>query len=343
MRVLLISATGFLGNRIISWLQRRGHDVILYHPEHRDHLLKGIDAQRVFGYRIHFDEQTKTLDQLKLDAAIDCLPWNDKDTLRVISGLHGRAKRVVHLSGMDVYRAWSYFHNNQFGEPIPISEHAPSRGGHHPMQDEAIPALVDYDKLLAERVILNAHFSSGYPGTIVRLPRLYGPQDPRFYDWQIVRRMVAGHEAIFMEGCQSSWLQQRGFVDNVALGIALVAERDVAVGQIYNIGDEETLTRAGWIKAMGEALRWEGEIIIRSKQDLPEHLRTAYNYQQHLVLDTTKIRRQVGYTDTIPPAEAIRRTTVWMAQNLPDHLRLDDAESALEGDLIKKVKQEAPS
>lgn len=315
MRVLLIGGSGFIGQRVVAWLQQRGHYVLIFHRGETGSL-SFTNAPRIHGNRLEIDKHIEAIMQARPDVVIDFLPWNDTDTQRVVNTLAGRVEHVIHLSSSDVYRAWGYFLDSTYGEPVPLDEQAPLRDKLYPYAGTR-PGMEYYDKILAERVILSAHYDEGYPGTIIRLPVIYGPGDPQHRVWRHVKRMHDGRSAILLGCCQAAWLWQRGYVDDIAFGIALAAERPASIGQIYNIGSPGTITVASWVKAIGDVMGWDGEIVLIPDDHLPPHLQTGHTYQQHFLLNTTKIRRELGYSEQTNFVESLRKTVEWQVEYPP--------------------------
>lgn len=316
MRVLLIGGSGFIGRRVVARLQQRGHDVIIFHRGETGRLSDNLDVPHIFGNRLEIDQYVHAIDKARPDVAIDFLPWCDTDTERVVNALLGRVQRVVHLSSGDVYQAWGNFLKNTYGEPVPLAEDAPLRSELYPYAGTR-PGMEHYDKILAERVVLNAYYKDGYPGSIVRLPMIYGPGDAQHRLWEYIKRMLDKRPAILLGACQAVWLSHRGYVDDVAFAIVLVAERETSPGQIYNVGSPSTLTLASWVRAIGEVMGWNGEIVTVPDGQLPAHLQTGYTYQQHFLMDTSKIRRELGYSELTDPKEALAQTIEWEQQHPP--------------------------
>src|SRR5436190_8561175 len=83
------------------------------------------------------------------------------------------------------------------------------------------------------------------PGTVLRLPAVYGPGDRQHRLFPYVQRMHDGRPAILLEHGRASWRWTRGYVENVARAIALAVVQEHATGLIYNVGEAEALTEAG--------------------------------------------------------------------------------------------------
>ena len=52
--------------------------------------------------------------------------------------------------------------------------------------------------------------------------------------------------------------------------------------------------------------------------DLPPHLRQRNNYAQDMAVDSSRIRRELGYTDAFTIEDGVRRTFAWTRENPPE-------------------------
>ncbi|WP_289141647.1 NAD(P)-dependent oxidoreductase [uncultured Brevibacillus sp.] len=152
----------------------------------------------------------------------------------------------------------------------------------------------DYDKVLVEKVVLS---HKRLPGTIVCLPMVYGPGDYQHRLYPYLQQMRDGRKTILME---------EGFAS------------DVAKGQIYHVAEPDCLTMKQWVEGIAAQIDWQGEVISVPAADLPVHLVPQINNRQHICLDTGKIRRELGYQETITDREAMRRTIEWEIVNPPE-------------------------
>lgn len=337
MRVLLIGGSGFIGQRVVARLQQRGHRVVIFHRGQS--APPPPEVATITGNRLEIDKYIEQIEAAAPDAAIDFLPWNDSDTQRVIDTLNGRVEHTVHLSSGDVYRAWGRFLHGGRAEAVPLHEEAPLRTDMYPYQGTR-PGMETYDKVLAERAVLRAYYEEGYPGTILRLPMVYGPGDPHYRTWPYVKRMLDGRPYILLGSGEAAWLWQRGYVDDVAFGIVLATERQTCIGQVYNVGSLRTRTIGAWVQAIGDVMGWEGELVYLPDEELPAHLRTTYNYQQHILYDTTKIRRELGYYELTDPAEALQRTVEWQRDHPPDNGSASRLNYEAEDAVLRRLAQQ---
>lgn len=124
--------------------------------------------------------------------------------------------------------------------------------------------------------------------------------------------MDAGRTVIQLDETFAAWRWTRAYVENAARAIALAATDERAAGRVYNVGDAEALTYADWIRAIGRAAGWPGKVVPVPSDQLPTERRPpSGDYDQHLVADTTRIREELGYRETVSLEEGLRRTVAW--------------------------------
>lgn len=315
MRILLIGGRGFIGQQVSHRLITRGHDLIMLHPDGPDDPALG-DIIHIPGSRLTINQHREAILKARPDVVVDFLPWGEADTRRVIATLSGIVDHAVHLSSADVYRAWEVFFRGGRPEPVPLDENAPLREGLYPYAAKH-PGMVDYDKVAAERAVLAAHFDQGYSAVILRLPVVYGPGDHSLRLLPFIRRMIDGRTRIPLGAAQAGWLCHRAYVDDVSYAVALALENP-GQGTVYNVGEPQVMTMAGWVGALGDAIGWDGEVIAVPDVTLPEAQRPRHNHVQHIILDTTNIRRDLGYDELHDRAAALRHTIEWTLSNAPD-------------------------
>jgi nucleoside-diphosphate-sugar epimerase len=106
-------------------------------------------------------------------------------------------------------------------------------------------------------------------------------------------------------------------VDNVAAAIALAAVSEQAAGRVYNVAEQPAFTELAWARKIAAATGWDGEFAFLPKDRMPVSLVQPGNSAQHWEADSSRIRRELGYREPVPLAEAIARTIEWERAN-PD-------------------------
>ena len=174
-----------------------------------------------------------------------------------------------------------------------------------------------YDKIAVEEAI------RGDPAvlwTILRLPMVYGPGDPLHRFFPLLKRVTDGRSSILLSEDLAGWRGPRGYVENVAHAIAVVATSDQAAGRIYNICEEPSLSELAWQTKIASQMNWHGKFVVLPREQTPKHLLQTGNAAQHVVASSERIRTELGYEEMVEIEEAMRRTIAWEQRNPPSVL-----------------------
>jgi len=328
MRVLAIGGTGLIGRFTVAALLESGHDVTVFH---RGQTPVEKSAASVLGDRREITKHAAELRAVRPDVVIDFLISNQRQAEELIGIFRGYAARVIMPSSCDVYRAAGILHRTEPGEPdnTLITEISALRTQLHPYPPEAVRAIravypwleEDYDKIPAERAILSC---AELPGTILRLPMIYGPGDPLHRFYPVIKRVDDGRGVMLLDESTAQWRGIRGYVEDVAWAVALAAGDARAAGRVYNVGDPENFTELEWRRQIAEAAGWRGRFLVLPDDQTPAHLKARGNLQQHWAADSTCIRRELGYRERVTHVEALRRTVHWERAHPP--AQIDAAE-----------------
>jgi nucleoside-diphosphate-sugar epimerase len=320
MRVLVIGGTNFIGPHVVTALHRQGHEVTVYHRGlHEPELptaVRHIHSSRAAIPVLHFPS---SLSDPAPHVVLHMFPVGEDDARAAVARFIGVARRLVALSSGDVYRAYGRLLGTEPGppDPVPIDENAPLRETLYPYRHTASgPSdwTYHYEKILAERAVLGSRL----PTTVLRLPAVYGPGDPYRRFRPYIKRMDDRRPAIVLEEAQASWRWTHGYVEDVAQAIALAVADDRAAGQVYNLGEAAVPTMAERVRKLGELAGWSGTVVSLSSERLPAHLRAAYQPRQDLVVDTRRVRGELGFGESVPNDEGLRRTIDWERAHPPE-------------------------
>jgi nucleoside-diphosphate-sugar epimerase len=337
LRVLIIGGTRFIGTAVARRLAR-SHSVTLFHR-----LKSGArvpsGCREIFGDRVDLASFTEDFERLGPDVVLDMIPLREKDARSVMEVFRGIASRLVAVSSQDVYRAYGRLIGLEPGPPdaVPLTEDSPLRETLYPYRKEASgpdDLRYDYDKIPAERVFLS---DPELPGTVLRLPMVFGPGDYQHRIHGYRKRMDDERPAILLEEGTESWRSSLGYVENVGDAIALAVTDERAAGEIYNVGEAKAPTTREWIESIAQAVRWPGRVVVCPKGQLPSHLSMGIDPRHDLVASTSKIRRELGFQEGIPLKEALRRTIEWERANPPDKIGPNDDDYAAEDDVLKQL------
>lgn len=307
MRVLVLGGTSLTGPFLVRRLNALGHEVSVFHRgEHETELPEGV--RHLHG---DFHNPPRELRALAPDVVVHMWALTEADALRFVELFRGFSGRAVVISSGDVYGAYGRLQRLESGPPdaIPLAEDAPLRESRYPYRNRTGPVEIpdQYDKVLVEAVLRE---QSGLPVTILRFPAVYGPHDyHRLRPW--VQKLVPGNGEIKLQDDFARWRWTHGFVENVAEAVVLAATLDAAAGRTYNVGEA---IAPSWAERLAEWARvagWHGRIIGVPADSLPENERMPQDFSHHLAIDTTRIRRELGYAERVPREAGIARTLAW--------------------------------
>jgi nucleoside-diphosphate-sugar epimerase len=342
---LIIGGSRFIGAWLTRRLVRAGHTVMLLNRGESQPPFP-LDAARMTGDVDQLDAHIGAIRAAAPEVVVHMLVTGAQRAWDLARLLAGSPARAVFISSADVYRSYDFLTERDTGESIhdPLHEDAPLRRRLYPYRSEP-PAdaaswrQADYDKIPAELIFREAF---GARGTILRLPFVYGPGDFQHRLYDTVRRIDDGRRAILIDDQLAGWRCSRGYVENVAEAISLSVESPAAGGRIYNVGDARPLSSAAWIRTIGAQLQWPGEVVVLPRAALPESLRPEGDFSHPLVLETSRIRRELGYREACSVADAIDRTAAWERESPPEAAAWPDPFDYAAEDAALSVSRAAP-
>ncbi len=318
MNILVIGGTNFIGPPVIRHLINMGHEVTVFHrgktqaelPEQVNHLL---------GDRKDLNDFKSTFKQLGLEVVLDMFAYTQDDAQKLMKTFKGITQSVVAISSIDVYRVYDVLWGKESDIiPIPLTEDSPLRSSLYPFRE--IPYLplnapADYEKILVERVVMS---DPELPGTIVRLPMVYGVNDPLRRLFPYLQRMKEQRPVIVLEESIANWCGSYGYVENVAFAIALAATNKKAKNRIYHVAEKETLSESEGISKIGDLAGWKGKILTLPKEKMPSDWKLMLNTKQDWLVNSSRIREELGYQEIIPVDEALKSTLEWESNHPPE-------------------------
>lgn len=321
MRILVIGGTGFIGRFVVRDLLRQGHDVTLFHRSRSEDPLLA-SAHQISGDRNCLSAHASEFLPLAPDVVLDVILGSERQARALVDAFSSAAGRLVAVSSMDVYRACGILNGTEPGPPqeLPLTEDSELRTK-PPYPAEAVRKLKtvfpwlddEYDKIPVERVIMSGQL----PGTVLRLPMVYGPGDPLHRLFPILKRIEDGRPVILLQEEAARWRGSRGYVENVAAAIALAVTSRRAAGMIYNVAEPQAFTELEWTRRVAAVCGWNGSVVAVPRQQTPAHLRVPFNTDQHWIASSARIREELGFAEPAPLEAALERTIAWERAHPP--------------------------
>lgn len=126
--------------------------------------------------------------------------------------------------------------------------------------------------------------SKDLPATIMRLPKVYGPEDN------------GDLATVYGFRHAPSWRWTHGHVENVAKAIALAVCDVRARGRTYNVGEPYTPTMQERLRFLPERPTAAGDVAMH------------YRFEQNVDYDTSRIRTELDFVEDLDEGTAMRET-----------------------------------
>lgn len=308
MKALVVGGVGSTGTVVVRHLLERGFEVTILHRGVHEADLPGEVAH------IHADPHWPE----DLEAALAGFEFDVAFSLYgrlrfVAEALVGRTGRLISVGGaMAVYKGWMSITSpnpwdSMEDSPVPLAED-------HPLARE--PGVDQFSAQVreSEDVVMRAHADGHFSATHFRYPICYGPLHIGPPEWAILRRVRDGRRRLIVPG-SGTILLSRGFSENLGHALMLALDRPQAsAGEIYNICDDGLLSNREWVQLLCEQLEHELELVDIPFELIPKGFRataTQLLYRSHRVMDTSKVKRQLGYRDVVPVESALEKTLRW--------------------------------
>jgi nucleoside-diphosphate-sugar epimerase len=309
MRVMVLGGTRFIGAAIVEELVAHGHEPLVVHRgEHEPADLPEVD-------HLHADRQDLPhlrgpVTEFGPEALVDNSAYSTADAETALAAI-GDDTRLLVVSSMDVYRAFGAVLAGTETDPLPLDETSPVRPERYPYRGRSLRSTDadTYEKLDVEAAYLARE------ATVCRLPMVYGERDHQRREEPLLRRLRAGRDRIPTGA--GTWLWTRGYVRDVAAGVRLALESDATVAEILNLGESRSWSMGLWARHVLEAAGSQAALVRVPDVLLPEDLKALGTVAQHLLVDSSKARDLLGWTET-DPHEALARSVAWHLANPPE-------------------------
>lgn len=325
IETLITGATGFVGPHLIAALRARGDRVRILALPTED--TSRLEQEHVIIHRGDVRQPESLIESMR-----------GVDTVFHLAGVHGlwrpkqeyhdvnvtgtenicRAvlatgvRRLIHVSTWSVYG---------MGRGEPLHEGLPLK----PILDSYTVTKAEADKLVQRYIT-----SHGLPAVIIRPGIMFGPGD-RVNFARMADRLRAGRTLIIGSGRNALVFV---YVTDVVAGLLLAANQERAVGQTYNLANDQPLTQEQFWHAIAEeigakpprlrvpyhalyALAFLAEQAVSSGHPQRQPLITRLGVELFGTdnrVSTGKACRELGYAPRVSIREGVRLTASWYLQ-----------------------------
>jgi nucleoside-diphosphate-sugar epimerase len=311
MNILVIGGTQLTGPFLARALLKMGHRVTLFHrgnhPENVPAGAEQIIAPRDHGPaedRLHLRAFASEFRAVAPDVVVDMIAFTREDATVFVEVFGDLAGRSVVVSSSDVYRSAGIINRTEPGPPIPVPIDENGSLRRQPLRRDA-----SKDKRWVEEVVLS---EPKLPATVLRFPAIYGPGTYRHQDW--IRRILDNRSAIVFGAGWATFRFSHSYAEDAACAVALAATNDATAGRVYNVGEAEVPTERKRLEEFARIAGWTGRIVEVADEDTPGGDGLPYPGQDWL-LDTRRIRAEIGFCEVANYDQGIRATIEWQRQH----------------------------
>jgi 2'-hydroxyisoflavone reductase len=337
MRSLVIGGTLFIGRALVSKLLARGHQVTVLHRRPAHDLgpdVRGLQADRNDAAAVASAVQGQEFDYV-FDNVYDWERGTTGEqvaaTARIFAESSKQLRRYVFVSSVAAY-----------GRGL----EAEALREDHDLAPDDHPDIYSRNKAMSERALLRMHRQAGFPAVTLRVPFVYGANNPFYRETWFWERLRDGRPILLPERGERE--MQFVHVDDLAEIQVLCAETDAASGQAFNSAEPAAYTQRQFVEILAAAAGNHAPAIVPVLREKliaagGQVMQPPYYFAERLDLpplpqDCRKMQQLLGFTPR-PLAQGMTETYAWWRQQSPvvidysweDRLLLEVANQFVQG------------
>ena len=329
-KVLVTGASGFLGKRLCASLLEKGYNIrIFLRNKIIDNYFKNFEAEIYYG-DLRDPESLKNaingVDIVVHAAAEQKGEWQDfkqttiDGTENIISYCRQyNVRRLVYISSMSVYQISGTNPGSIIEENSPLENKPQKRG------------FYSWSKLEAEKIVKAAMSrNNGFTTVILRPATIIGPGGQVFSP--IVG--ISVYNKIFIVLGKNSNRLPFVYIDNIVDAILLSIEHENAAGKIFNVIDDNCITKREYVNKVKEALfpksicinlpYWLVYLLVMLQENVFKMIRknpilTRYRLSSasnDVVYSSDKIKNELGWTPKVTIHRGLEELFGWYKKEI---------------------------
>ncbi|MBI4348826.1 MAG: NAD-dependent epimerase/dehydratase family protein [Elusimicrobia bacterium] len=301
----MIGGTRFIGHHCVERLLKEGHDVTLLHRGVSPSAFAG-SVREILGDRSRPEGWAALPEGERWDLALDTCAYRPSDSEAAVQALRGRVGRFVHVSTGQVYLVLEPVPNpareyDYEGKLSPTPPPGPDRDAWQ----------YGVDKRDCEDFLRRA-FESGFPVTVLRLPVVQGPRDPKRRLEAYVAALLAGRPLRLTEADRSRPIRHL-YVGDVASCVAGLLKTRRGLGRAFNLSMEEAdVTLPALLEEAARALGREARFAWA---EVDEAAGSPLSGTWVSFVDPARAKEELGFCAS-PWRDWVRETARWTASAL---------------------------
>jgi nucleoside-diphosphate-sugar epimerase len=319
-KILVTGATGFLGKRLVELLSQKGHPVrALARKLSNIEKLKELNAEVFFGDVAEVESLKPAFDGIDyvIHTAADTSGSEEDGQLSTIQGTKNivdlceefKIKKLVYISSCNVYGVADYKKGQGVTEESSLERFPLKRG------------FYSLAKLEAEEVVRKAMGNGNTSIVCLRPGTIFGPGG------EIFTPMIGFHlgEKLFAIIGPGKFVLPFVYIDNLLEAILASMENGAANGKLYNVVDQDRLTKRGYTDLLLKRLYPKAhylyipykllyltvfvqELLLKMLGRKP--FLTRYRLtssQKNIIYDASKIRNELNWEPTISAKKGLEK------------------------------------
>ncbi len=323
MKALVTGGAGVIGSHLVDELIERDYKVVVIDNLSRgkiDNIKHNIDKPNFKFINDTILNEDLMRDLIKdvnivfhlaavvgvkhiIDDPLQGIVTNVKGTENVLKFSFRYWKRVIFASTSEIYGK---------SQKIPFKEDGERVLG----STRVVRWSYSTAKALDEHLAFS-YFQKGLPVTIVRYFNSYGPRlDENGYGSVIARFIVQSlkNEQITVHG-DGNQTRCFTYISDTVNGTLLAAEKEEAIGEVFNVGNIEETSILNLAKTIKEMTNSNSEIIFVPYED---YFGAGYEETMRRLPDINKIKTMLGFVPMVGLKEGLAKTIEWAKENYKD-------------------------